>query len=178
MSEDPELRDDRPAGPSSPSQHPRYGENGPVGGAANAGSIGYGPPWSGSPARPRSGEAPLRPDEERNWAMWSHLGALLAALFTGILGFVPPLLILQLIGRRSAYVRDQAVESLNFQLFVLLAGVAVLVVSVVTLGLGALVAVPLYLALLFAALIFMVLATVAATRGEPYRYPLNIRFVK
>lgn len=138
----------------------------------------YPPPGRAPAPPPYGGEVPMRPDEERTWAMWSHLGALLAAVLTGILGFLPPLLIMQILGRRSAYVRDHAVESLNFQLFLLLAGVVAVVLSVLTLGLGLIVAAPLYVALLVAALVFMILATVAANRGAPYRYPINIRMVK
>ena len=71
-------------------------------------------PWVG----PRYGPPPLRPDEERTWAMLAHLLTLVA-------GWLAPLVILLVFKGRGAYVENQAKESLNFQLTLLLAALVV-----------------------------------------------------
>ncbi|MBO3083994.1 DUF4870 domain-containing protein [Cellulomonas fengjieae] len=120
-------------------------------------------PWTG----PVYGPPPLRPDEERNWAMLAHLLALLG-------GWVAPLVILLAFRGRGRYVEDQAKESLNFQLTLLLAVVAVVAVTLATFGLAALVLVPV---LGLVQLVFPILGGVAASRFEWYRYPVSLRMV-
>ena len=70
---------------------------------------GGGPPAGGPPGQP-----PLSADQERLWGMLAHLLSFVAAYIA--LGFVAPLVVLLVFGPRSAYVRAQAVESLNFNL--------------------------------------------------------------
>jgi uncharacterized Tic20 family protein len=53
-----------------------------------------------------------------------------------------------------------------------------LVFSGITLGIGLLIAGPALIGLAIAALIFNIMAIVAANAGREYRYPLTIRFVK
>jgi uncharacterized protein len=132
------------------------------------------PPPTGYGQRP-----PMAPHDERTWAMWAHLGALLALFLTGFLGWVPPLVIMQTRGRDSAFVRGQAVESLNFQLTLIIATVAgvilfVLLIWTVIIPILILIA---WLAIGIGALVFMIMASVAGNRGEPYRYPVNFRLV-
>lgn len=114
------------------------------------------------------------------WGLWSHLGALVAVIVTGFLGWVPPLVIMQTRGRDSAFVRNEAVESLNFQLSLLIAnfgGVFLIIVLIWTIIVPILVGIAI-VAIDIAALIFMILAGISANRGEPYRYPVNFRMVK
>jgi uncharacterized Tic20 family protein len=124
------------------------------------------------PTRPvRAPEpGPLAPQEERNWAVAAHLGSFVAAYVA--LGFLAPLAVLMLAGRRSAFVRRHAVEALNFNLSVLLYAAISAVLVLVVIGIPMLVAVGLLyvVAVLFGA--------AAASRGEDYRYPLTIRFVR
>jgi uncharacterized Tic20 family protein len=78
-------------------------------------------------------------------------------------------------------VRRHAVESLNFQISILIYGVVgaivAFVVALVTFGIGLLVIVPVAIAAAIAVLVLIILATMAASRGEDYRYPLTIRFI-
>lgn len=122
--------------------------------------------------------------------MWSHLGPLLmgvAAMIAtagalSIFTFVFPLIVMNTIGSRSARVRAHAVESLNFQLSMLLYSVTLtivmLVVALATIGLGLLVMIPALIALGLFWVVVMVIASVQASNGGFYRYPLNIRFVR
>ena len=55
--------------------------------------------------------------EERLWGAAAHVGSLVAAWFA--LGVLGPLVVLILKGNESAFVRRHAVESLNFQISLL-----------------------------------------------------------
>ena len=111
----------------------------------------------------------LSPADERTWGTLAHLSGFLAAYVA--LGFLGPLLVLVTLGNRSAFVRQHAVEALNFNLSVLIYVVVSGILAFVLIGIPMLVAVGvLYLWT-------TIQAALAANRGEAYRYPLTIRFV-
>jgi uncharacterized Tic20 family protein len=101
--------------------------------------------------------------------MLAHLLSFVAAYIA--LGFVAPLVVLLVFGPRSAYVRAQAVESLNFNLswllYAIVAGILVII------GIGLLI----LLALGIAYVVLVIIASVRANNGQLYRYPLTIRFM-
>jgi uncharacterized Tic20 family protein len=119
---------------------------------------------------PPAGQAPLPPDQERLWAMLSHLLSFVAAYL--FLGFVAPLIVLLVFGPRSAFVRANAVESLNFNLTWLLYGVIGVILALVLVGFLILIV------LGIAYLVLVIVASVKANNGEVYRYPATIRFVR
>ena len=129
-----------------------------------------GPPGGGPPAGGLPGQRPLPADQERLWAMLSHLLSFVAAYL--FLGFVAPLIILLVFGQRSAFVRANAVESLNFNLSWLLYAIISVVLFVVGIGIF------LLLGLGIAYVILIVIASIRANNGELYRYPLTIRLVR
>ena len=98
---------------------------------------------------------------------------MLAHLLTLVGGWLAPLVILLVFKGRGAYVENQAKESLNFQLTLLLAALVVGVAAVVTFGFAG-VLIPV---LIVAQLLFPILAGVAASRFEWYRYPVSLRMV-
>ena len=128
----------------------------------------------GRPETPAPVPAPqqsstLSPADERTWGTLAHLSGFLAAYVA--LGFLGPLLVMVTVGNRSAFVRQHAVEALNFNLSVLIYLAVSGVLAFVLIGIPMLVAVGvLYLWT-------TVQAALAANRGETYRYPLSIRFV-
>ncbi len=126
---------------------------------------------SGSPSGwgPQPGP-PQTTQDERTWALVSHIGCLLGAWFA--MAFLVPLVILLVKGKESAFVRHHAVESLNFQLSMLIYLFVSILLALLLVGLLIL---PV-LGVLW--LVFVVLATIKAGNGEGYRYPLTIRFVK
>jgi uncharacterized Tic20 family protein len=120
----------------------------------------------------------------KNLAMWSHLAPLLAVvagfLTAGIvwlLLWLPGVLIRQS-ASATDFDRRHATESLNFQLSLLLYIAAGTVFSIITIGIGLLIAGPALIGLAIAALVFNIMAISAANAGREYRYPLTIRFVK
>ncbi|QAY63062.1 DUF4870 domain-containing protein [Xylanimonas allomyrinae] len=116
---------------------------------------------------------PLPEHEARNWAMAAHLSPLVIALLSGgILAAIAPLVIWLLYRQRSWLVDDQAKEALNFQITLAIAYVVGLVTLVFLVG------VLIWAAAFVLAIVFAIQGSVAASRGERYRYPISIRFVR
>ncbi|AEG44723.1 DUF4870 domain-containing protein [Isoptericola variabilis] len=133
------------------------------------------PPSSGQPPYPPQpvGPAPLSREDERTWAIVAHLAPpVLAILSVGTLGFLTPLVVWLVFRDRSRFVGDQAKEALNFQITLLIAYVVGWLLVWVLIGFVILAAV------WVCSIVFGVLAAVAVNRFEPYRYPINIRFVR
>lgn len=118
----------------------------------------------------------LSPSEERTWAIVAHVGTFVAAWFA--MGFLCPLVIWLLFRERSEFVRRHALESLNFQLSLLIYTVVAVILVLITFGLGVLIVIPLLLIGAIAALVVIILAAVAASSNREYRYPLSIRLVR
>ena len=121
--------------------------------------------------------------EERQWAMCAHLSALLGGLLTsgwaGSVGFfIGPLVIWLMKKDTMPFVDDQGKEALNFAITVSLACVVLMILTIMTLGIGALLTIPLFMVIGIASLIFVIMAAVKANEGVRYRYPVSIRLVK
>lgn len=113
---------------------------------------------------------PMNPADERTWGCAAHWSAIVGAFVA--MAFLGPLLVMLTKGNESAYVRRQAVESLNFQLSMLIYGAVSFVLVFVLIGF---VLLPIVGVLW---LVFTVLGTVRSSNGEEYRYPLTIRMVR
>ena len=107
--------------------------------------------------------------EERTWAWISHAGTIVSAMVA--LAFICPLVIMLTKGNESAFVRRHAVESLNFQISLVIYLVACFVLVFVVVGFFLMIALGVF------ALVTIILGTVKAANGEEYRYPLCIRLV-
>lgn len=124
---------------------------------------------------PNAGSS-LSASEERTWAMVAHIGVFVAAWFA--MGFLCPLVVWLVYRHRSDFVRRHALESLNFQLSLLIYTAIAVILILITFGLGVLIIIPLIIIGAVAAVVFIVLATMAASSGNEYRYPLTIRLVR
>ena len=109
--------------------------------------------------------APLSDSDQRLWATLAHIGPI-------ILSFIAPLVIWLVYRERGRYVEDQSKEALNFQITLAIAYVVSSILIFVIIGL-----VMLAVAWI-GSLVLMIMAAIAANKGEAYRYPLNIRFIK
>ena len=125
--------------------------------------------WNQPGGHPGGGGGQLVPSEDRNWALASHIGGILAAYVA--LGFIAPLIVLLVRGNRSPFVRRHAVESLNFHIFVAVLSVVSAVLVIVGIGLIMLIVLGLYY------LVAVVLGTVAASQGREFRYPVTVRLI-
>ncbi len=117
--------------------------------------------------------------DERQWAMFAHLSALIGALITGGIGvFVGPLVIWLIKKETMPFVDDQGKEALNFNITMAILGVALIVLTVITLGIGMLLTIPVGLAAAVAWLVFTIIAAIKSSEGVSYRYPLTLRLIK
>ncbi len=121
-------------------------------------------------------------EEERQWAMFAHLSALAGGLLTSALGgwgfFIGPLVIWLMKKDTMPFVADQAKEALNFNITVSAIFVILLILTIFTLGLGALLTVPVMLVVGIGALVLIIMASMKAKEGVAYRYPFTIRLIK
>jgi uncharacterized Tic20 family protein len=111
----------------------------------------------------------MQPDDERLWATLAHLSAFLGFVGIPVIG---PLVIFLIFGNRSQYVRHHSAEALNFNITMLGATIVSGLLILVVIGL---ILLPIIALTWF---ILTIVATIAANRGEWYRYPLTIRLVK
>ena len=122
------------------------------------------------------------PQEERQWAMFAHLSALLGGLVTSAIGgwgwFLGPLIIWLLKKDTMPFVADQAKESLNFNITVTAIFLALMILGFITLGIGFVIALPLMFVVGIAALVLIIMAAIKANDGVRYRYPFTIRLIK
>lgn len=103
--------------------------------------------------------------EEKSLALLSHLLSL-------VIGVIAPLVIWLIKKDESVFVAEHAKESLNFQISLLIYSFVVTILCFAVIGF---VLIP-FLAVF--ALVVIIIATVKASKGESYRYPLTIRLVK
>ncbi len=121
-------------------------------------------PMPGAPQGMPMQGPPMRPDEEKLWAIGAHLGPLL-------LGFIAPLIVWLVFKDRSSFLDRHGKEALNMQIsymiYFLVAGFSLLL----------LVGIVLLPVVGIAWLVLMILATIKAANLEDYRYPAIFRFV-
>ena len=98
--------------------------------------------------------------------------ALLAHILAIVLGFIGPLIIWLIRKDQSPFVDYHGKESLNFQITLFIGWIVAIVGALVLIGLL------LMPVLLIAQIVMPIIAGVAANRGDMYRYPFTIRFLK
>lgn len=137
---------------------------------------------SGPSVAPPSGPAPggyapgpwqpprINPQDERLFAMLCHLTSLLGYLFP-FANIVIPLVIWLVKKDESPMIDYHGKESVNFQISVTIYEVAALLSMFLLVGFVLLPVVIVF------ALVVVILASVKAYNGEPYQYPLCIRFI-
>jgi len=109
--------------------------------------------------------------QERTWAMLCHLGAF-AGFMVPVGHIIAPLVIWLIKKEESALVEDQGKESLNFQISMTIYGFVAAVLTLIIIGFF------LAIGLAIFDIVMVILAALKANRGERYRYPITIRFIK
>jgi uncharacterized Tic20 family protein len=113
---------------------------------------------------------PMGEDEERKWAMFAHIGTF-STMFVPLGNFLAPIIIWQLKKNESEFVVDQAKESLNFQITLIIYALISFLLVFIFIGFF------LIFALVIFSLIVVIVAGVKANDGEYYRYPMCIRLI-
>ncbi len=104
-------------------------------------------------------------NDDRNLAMLAHLLGIVS-------GFIGALIIWLIKKDQSAYIDEQGKEALNFQITMVIAYVASWILMFVLIGM---LLIPL---LMIVNLVFCILAAVAVSKGESYKYPVALRLLK
>ncbi|CAN5180982.1 DUF4870 domain-containing protein [soil metagenome] len=108
---------------------------------------------------------------ERQWILACHLSAFLGFVIP-FGNVIAPLIVWQMKKNEYPAVDEHGKESVNFQLSLLLYIMISLVLILVLIGIVLLVA------LAIMQLILVIIAAMKADKGELYRYPFTIRFIK
>ncbi|NIK38410.1 hypothetical protein FHY12_000695 [Xanthomonas arboricola] len=110
------------------------------------------------------------PSEERTLALAAHL----LGILTSFIGALVIWLVSKDASPSKPFATDQAKEALNFQITVIIAYVAAVILTVVSFGILFFVPTLVWIA----NLVFCILAAVKANNGEHYRYPFTLRLIK
>lgn len=114
--------------------------------------------------------------DERMWAMLGHLSAF-SAFITGIGCVLGPLIVWLVKRDTMPFAAEQAKEALNFNITAVIAAAALGLFTIITLGIGLLIVIPLGFVLFVGWLVLTIVAAVKANSGEHYRYPFTLRLV-
>ncbi|NYE37793.1 hypothetical protein F4692_002926 [Nocardioides cavernae] len=142
----------------------------------------YGQASYGQPSY-RTEQSPISVQEERTWGAISHAGAVVAMVCSlGFLGFVASIVVFVMYKDRGPFVRAHAANSLNLQivmfLWLVVLGVAYVVLGVLTLGIGFFVLLPIFFVPPVIAGVLHVVGAIKAWNGEWWTPPLTPQFVK
>jgi uncharacterized Tic20 family protein len=154
-----------PTPPNPPSTPPPGGTTPPPPGGPTPPPPGGGtppPPPAGAPAYGATQE--MSPPDQRLWATLIHIGGIL-------FGFLPPLIGYLVLKDRGAFIRAHSATALNFQITLLIAYVVGWILAFVLIGFLILAAA------WVAAIVFGIIAAIKANQGQPYVYPVAIKFV-
>ena len=116
--------------------------------------------------------APATSSDVRTWCVLCHAAALLG-LFFHFLGHILGPLIVWLVKRGdSPEVDAHGKESLNFQISMLIYDAIAAILCVVLIG------IPILIALWVLNTVLVIIASIQASEGKFYRYPITIRLIK
>jgi len=110
-------------------------------------------------------------ESERNWAMLCHLSAF-AGFFFPFGGIIGPLICWLSRKDESVWVNENGKSSMNFQLSILLYIVLVIPLCFILIG------IPIIIFLGVLKIVCIVIASIKASKGEKFKYPLSIPFIQ
>ncbi len=116
------------------------------------------------PTNPYATVQPLSPSDEKLWATLIHVGGIIMSFLPALIGYI-------VLKDRGPFIRLHSATALNFQITLMIAYVAGTITSWIGIGLLIL------LAAWVLSIVFGIMAAIAANNGQPYQYPLAIKFV-
>lgn len=105
------------------------------------------------------GQAAVSPSDARMWALLANLGGI-------FFSFIAPLIVYLIYKDRDPFIRRASAQALNFQIILIIGYAISTILVVVIIGLFT------ALALFICSIVFPIIASIAANRGENYDYPL------
>lgn len=115
----------------------------------------------------------LPTQDEKNIALLAHVG-------TFIGGVIVPLVIWLVKKDESEYIAEHAKQSLNFQLSLLIYAIGGVFISflLMIIFIGAILMILVLIGVSILSLVTVILASINASQGKHYKYPLTIPFFK
>jgi len=108
----------------------------------------------------------------RTWCVLAHASALLGVFSHFIGHLLGPLLVWLMKRHDAAEIDAHGKEALNFQLSMLIYDAIAAILCLVIIGF------PLLIALWVANTVLVIIASIQASEGKLFRYPITIRFIK
>ena len=123
------------------------------------------PPPPPSPPYSYSPPPPLNPSDQRLWATLIHIGGIFFGILPSLIGYL-------VTKDRGEFIRQHSRAALNFHITLLIVYGACVILSFVFVGIFLLIAAEIV------AIVFGILAAIAANNGQLYKFPISIEFVK
>ena len=120
------------------------------------------PPPPGNPYEQPSQQ--LSPADEKLWATLIHIGGIFFSFIPALIGYL-------VLKDRGPFIREHTATALNFQITMAIAYVISYILWLVIIGWI------LTIAIGIVVIVFSIIAAVKANQGQPYTYPLSIKFV-
>lgn len=117
------------------------------------------PPPGQAPAYHYQAQTPVSPSDARMWSLFAHLGGT-------FLSFLVPLVIYLVFKDRDPFVRRHSAQALNFHIALFIVYVVSIPLIFVIVGIFTL------LGAAISAVVFSIIAAIAANDGREYTYPL------
>jgi uncharacterized Tic20 family protein len=122
------------------------------------------PPPPPPPAGPYQANTQLSPSDEKLWATLIHIGGI-------FFGFIPALIGYLVLKDRGPFIREHTATALNFQITMTIAAIISGLLTIIIIGFILLAVIGVLV------IVFSIIAAVKANQGQPYTYPLSIKFV-
>ena len=122
------------------------------------------PPPPPPPAGPYQANTQLSPSDEKLWATLIHIGGI-------FFGFIPALIGYLVLKDRGPFIREHTATALNFQITMTIAAIISGLLTILIIGFILLAVIGVLV------IVFSIIAAVKANQGQPYTYPLSIKFV-
>ena len=122
------------------------------------------PPPPPPPQSPYEQSPSLSPNDEKLWATLVHIGGIFFSFLPALIGYL-------ILKDKGPFVRAHTATALNFQITMAIAYVIGYILIFIVVGIFVLIAV------WVVNIIFSIMAAVKANQGQPYTYPLAIKFV-
>ncbi|MBH0023937.1 DUF4870 domain-containing protein [Salinibacterium sp. NSLL150] len=107
----------------------------------------------------------MSPSDEKLWSTLIHVGGIFFSFIPALIGYL-------VLKDRGPFVRAHTRTALNFQITMAIAYAIGVVLTTIFIGLFLIIGVGIVI------IIFSIIAAVAANKGEAYKYPLTIEFIK
>jgi uncharacterized Tic20 family protein len=116
--------------------------------------------------------APSASSDIRTWCVLCHAAALLGLFFHFLGHLLGPLIVWLMKRGDSPEVDAHGKESLNFQISMLIYDAIAAILCIVLIG------IPILIALWVLNTVLVIIASIQASEGKFYRYPITIRLIK